>query len=542
MATENNHSTLTGQQIIASQLQTGLAGSFHAINPVTAQAIPPAFSYASREQIEQAIDSAALAFETFSQTSLAQRAAFLRGCRDEILAIKTVLIARVMLETGYDETRVNSEFDRVCAQLELYASVVEQGDYLNIRINTALTERLPQPRPDIRFINQALGPVVVFGASNFPLAYSIIGGDTVSALAAGCPVIVKGHNSHPGTCELVAKAIIKAVKKFALPDGTFSLLLGDGFAIGEQLVTAQAVKAVGFTGSMNGGLALQKLANARVDPIPVFAEMGSINPVVFLPEVLAEKTQVLAEKFITSLTLSAGQFCVNPGLLIAIEGEALRQFEHILALLLNETPAAAMLNENIYQQYQQACNARVNNNLLTVVAKGQQVLTNQQGFYSQAMVAKVPAAEFLKHKHLKEEVFGHTALLVSCKNHQEIIDVLASLPGQLTASVHGSDAELLTEQPLLKLLTHKVGRLVFNGFPTGVEVCEAMMHGGPFPASTDTRFTSVGTAAIARFVRPICYQNAPDSVLPIELQNANPLKLNRNVNGVMDNRLAISSE
>ena len=522
--------TISGKQLIAGQWQQGKAGCFNALNPRNGELIAPEISYADQAQIAQTIQTAAQAFELYSETSLACRANFLTVCADEILALGDSLLERAMLETGYTKERIITERTRTCDQLRLFAQVLNDGDYLAARINTALPERLPTPRPDLRFINQPLGPVVVFGASNFPLAYSVAGGDTVAALAAGCSVIVKGHNSHPGTCELVAQALVTAVKKCHLPVGTFSMLMGEGNDIGKQLVTAKDIKAVGFTGSTRGGLALFKLANQRDEPIPVFAEMGSINPVILLPATLAENFDSIAQNFITSFTAGCGQFCVNPGLLIAIESKALQQFENKLVELLAEIPAGTLLNQGIFNAYQHTIEQRQKNVKLKKLAQGA-VTNSSKGLNTSAFIFKTDAKSFINSPELQEEVFGHAALLVSCENMQQLTLVVSSLKGQLTGAIQANLAELEQHQHLIKLLKQKVGRLVVNNFPTGVEVCESMMHGGPFPASTDTRFTSVGTASISRFIRPICYQNHPESLLPAALKNTNILNITRLVNG-----------
>ncbi|MGJ8693405.1 MAG: aldehyde dehydrogenase (NADP(+)) [Thalassotalea sp.] len=527
---------LTGQQLIAGTWQLGNGGSFQAVNPKINSAVAPGFTFADATQISAAVSAADAAFLPFSETSLAERSKFLRCCAQEIADLGDELIDRAMLETGYDRARVLSEQQRVCAQFELYAEVVLAGDYLNIRINTAMPSRKPSPRSDLRFINQALGPVVVFGASNFPLAYSVAGGDTVSALAAGCPVIVKGHNSHPGTCELVAIALTRAVEKTKLPAGTFSMLLGEGNAIGEQLVAAPKIKAVAFTGSTQGGLSLLGIANKREEPIPVFAEMGSINPVILLPKVLQQSAKAIANNYIASLTDGTGQFCVSPGLIIAIADQGLAQFEQTLIAQLAAQPAGVMLNKGIFNSYQQSALKREKSANCQLLASGRAPSDQQTGFYTPSLIYKTNTQTFIEDKSLHEEMFGHAALIVTCQSVDEMAQVINALSGQLACAVHGLEDELVTNKTLLTQLKQKVGRIVINGFTTGVEVCEAMMHGGPFPASTDVRFTSVGTAAIARFVRPICYQNSPEVLLPEALKNDNPLNLKRNVNGIITNQ------
>ncbi|MDX3775406.1 aldehyde dehydrogenase (NADP(+)) [Chromatiaceae bacterium AAb-1] len=522
---------ITGKQLINGQWLDGEAGQYQAVNPATGQKIEPVLSYASKAQVAAAVTAAAAAAVIYGNTSLNERATFLERCADEVMALGNELIERVMQETGYPRGRVEGERGRICHQLRLFATSIRSGDYLDIRIDTALPDRQPLPRPDIRFINQPLGPVVVFGASNFPLAFSVAGGDTAAALAAGCPVIVKGHNSHPGTCELVAQALDNAVKACGLPDGVFSLVLGSGREIGSELVVAPAVKAVGFTGSLAGGMALFKLANNRPEPIPVFAEMGSVNPVVFLPEALKQSAVTLAQGYVASLTLGCGQFCVNPGVAVAIAGPELDSFIQAAAEALAKVPAGVMLNDNIAAAYNKGTAQLAAQPGVSVAGSGGAV-TAEQGFYTQAQLFKVDAATFLANPHLQEEVFGHTSVLVVCNDKAQLLQVISSLKGQLTGTIHCTEQELAAETALVQLLRNKVGRLVINNFPTGVEVCDAMMHGGPFPAATDARFTSVGTASIARFIRPICFQNYPEALLPQALRNTNPLQISRLVNGV----------
>lgn len=522
--------TITGQQLINGKWQAGTAGTYQAIAPATAQPLPPEMSYASKTQVAEAVEAAQLAAPLFAATSLKQRAAFLERCADEIMALGDELLERVSAETGYPKGRAEGERARTCNQLRLFATSIQSGEYLNIRIDTALPERQPLPRPDIRFFNQPIGPVVVFGASNFPLAFSVAGGDTAAALAAGCPVLVKGHNSHPGSCELVAQALHKAVQACELPAGVFSLLMGSGREIGSELVLAPAVKAVGFTGSFAGGMALFKLANNRPEPIPVFAEMGSVNPVILLPQALQQRAESIAKGFVASLTLGTGQFCVNPGVVIALNTPALAEFVQATAAALAEIPAGVMLNEPIAAAYVKGTAELANQPGVSLVATGKDV-AETVGFCTQAQLFQVAGSTFLANEHLQEEVFGHSSVLVVCENKAELLAVVAALKGQLTGTIQCTDAELAAEAELVTLLRQKVGRVVINNFPTGVEVCDAMMHGGPFPAATDARFTSVGTAAIARFVRPICFQNYPQALLPEPLQDANPWELSRLVNG-----------
>lgn len=519
-----------GKQLINGHWVDGTAGSYSATNPVTASSIMPTMTKASSAQVNDAAEAAEAAFAIYRDTSIEERAIFLECCADEIEALGDALSERVMLETGYPKVRAEGERARTCSQLRMFAKHIRSGSLFDARIDTALPNRQPLPRPDIRYINRPLGPVAVFGASNFPLAFSVAGGDTASALAAGCPVLVKGHSSHPGTCDLVAQAMSKAIEKCNMPKGVFSLLMGEGRDVGAALVKAKQVKAIGFTGSLAGGMALVAIANARPEPIPVFAEMGSINPVILLPQALHQRAATIAEGFISSLTLGTGQFCVNPGLIIAIDGPELDAFVAHCKSLLSEIPAGIMLNERICSTYKEGLSQYANFPGVKLEGKGV-AAGSDRGYYACAQLMSTSAEYFLNQHAIHEEVFGPSSLLVRCQNREQLIAVVEILKGQLTGTIQCTENELCDYQELIDCLSARVGRLVINNFPTGVEVCSAMVHGGPFPASTDSRFTSVGTAAIERFLRPICYQNYPEALLPAPLRNSNPLGIYRTING-----------
>jgi len=522
--------TVTGKQLIAGKWLDGREDTFYGVNPASGENLEPAFTCADESQVAEAVAAASGCATEFANLPLQKRAEFLNACADEIMALGDELLERVSLETGYPRARAEGERGRTCGQLRLFAEWIVNGEYLDARIDTALPDRQPLPRPDLRSYNQALGPVAVFGASNFPLAFSVAGGDTAAAFAAGCPVIVKGHNSHPGTSELVAQAIDKAVQKCGLPSGVFSLILGAGNRVGAALVQAPGVKAVGFTGSLGGGMALFKLANERPEPIPVFAEMGSVNPVVLLPEALKNSAETIAEGFVGSLTLGTGQFCVNPGLVLAVESEDLERFISAAGAALSKVGAGVLLNKNTQRGYQSGV-ARLRDQAgVEQVAAGEAV-GEGGGFTCQAGLLTVSGSDFLANHELQEEVFGPMSLVVKCRDREELIQAVQSLQGQLTGTLQCAEGELAGYGDLVELLRGRVGRIVVNGFPTGVEVCHSMMHGGPFPAATDARFTSVGTMSIARFVRPICFQNYPESLLPDALKNSNPLGIARLVNG-----------
>lgn len=526
---------ITGKVLINGQWVEGQAGTYQAVNPATGRSIEPVLTKATTGQVREAVAAAEAAASAFRRAPLAKRAEFLRACAAEIMALGDSLVERAMAETGLPQARIEGERARTCGQLNMFADVVLAGDFLDVRIDTAMPDRKPLPRSDLRYMNQALGPVVVFGASNFPLAFSVAGGDTASAFAAGCPVLVKGHSSHPGTSELVAQALARAVTKAGMPAGVFSLLMGSGREVGSALVSAPEVKAVGFTGSFGGGMALVRLANERPEPIPVFTEMGSLNPVVMLPKVLENRAEQVAEAFVGSLNMGVGQFCTNPGLVLGIEGADLDRFIVATSECLAKQPAGVMLNEGIVQAYNNGVAAISGQRGVVKQAVGESA-EGKPGFCGQPVLMTVAAADFIANPELTEEMFGPASLLISCKDLKELEQAVATLRGQLTGTIHAEPGEMADYETLIDLLSQRVGRLLVNGFPTGVEVCQAMVHGGPFPAASDARFTSVGSAAIYRFLRPICLQDYPRELLPEQLQDENPLKIWRLVNGERTNR------
>ena len=520
--------TLTGHMLIGQHRIAGNREAIRGINPATDAALEPAYAGGSAEHVEQACALAWAALDRFRETSLAARAEFLESIASEIEALGDELIDRAAAETGLPRARLLGERGRTCQQLRQFARTVRAGEWLDVRVDTAQPQRQPLPRSDLRQRQVPLGPVAVFGASNFPLAFSVAGGDTASALAAGCPVIVKAHGAHPGTSELVGQALARAVKACDLPQGVFSLLYGSGREVGIALVSDPRIKAVGFTGSRSGGLALLQAAQARPEPIPVYAEMSSINPVLLFPAALHHRAQALAEGFVGSLTLGAGQFCTNPGLVIARKGPALDAFMAAVAELIPRSPAQTMLTPGIFNAYEAGVNALAENARAHIAAVGQRGNGPNQ---CQAHLFVTDAVDFLADRHLQAEVFGAASLIVQCSHDDEIRQVIEHLEGQLTATLHLDDEDLEQAHALLPTLERKAGRLLVNGWPTGVEVCDAMVHGGPFPATSDSRTTSVGTAAILRFLRPVCYQDFPDSLLPTALKQANPLHLRRLLDG-----------
>jgi len=522
--------SITGNLLINGEWVTGEAGTYKSVDPSNGKILEPAMSKASASQVDKSVAAAQACASEFRRCSLARRAQFLRTCAEEIMALGDTLVQRAMAETGLPQARIEGERGRTCGQLNLFADTVLAGDFLDVRIDTAMPDREPIPRPDLRYMNQAIGPVVVFGASNFPLAFSVAGGDTASAFAAGCPVLVKGHSSHSGTSELVAQAIAKAVKKTEIPDAVFSLLMGSGREVGSALVKSAEIKAVGFTGSFAGGTALVKLANERDEPIPVYAEMGSINPLILLPKQLESNSEQLASNFVDSLNMGVGQFCTNPGLVLGIESPALDTFIKTASDCMEKQQAGVMLNEGICQAYNKGIADITGQNGVDQKAIGE-TGKDKPGFCCQASLMTVAAKDFIANPKLSEEVFGPASLLVRCTDLAEMTSVVKSLNGQLTGTVHAAPGEMAEYDELIDTLSQRVGRLLVNGFPTGVEVCPAMVHGGPFPASSDVRCTSVGTAAINRFLRPICLQNYPEELFPEALQDSNPLNIWRLING-----------
>ncbi|OHV08996.1 aldehyde dehydrogenase (NADP(+)) [Kushneria phosphatilytica] len=519
---------LEGTQLIGQQAIRGSQSPIAAVNPATGKTLEPSWPGGTREDVDKACRLAWEAFDRYRETGLEERARFLETCADEIEAIGDELIERAVAESGLAEGRITGERGRTCNQLRLFARVVRDGEWLDVRVDPALPDRSPMPRADHRQRHVALGPVAVFGASNFPLAFSVAGGDTASALAAGCPVVAKAHPAHPGTSELVGRAIQRAVGKCGLPEGVFSLLYDSGFEVGQALVSDARIKAVGFTGSRKGGHALWQIAQQRDEPIPFYAEMSSINPVFALPKALEGQGEDLGRAFINSLNLGAGQFCTNPGLLIAEKGPALDRFVQTAAEALRDTSAQTMLTPGIHEAYGQSMSRLAGNSKVREIARGPQ---GSGPHTCQPALFQTTAQDFLADRSLQEEVFGATSLVIECNDTTEMQQVAEQLEGQLTASLQMEEADYDQARRLLPILERKAGRILANGWPTGVEVCDAMVHGGPYPSTSDSRTTSVGTAAIYRFLRPVCYQNIPDALQPEATREANPLGLNRLVDG-----------
>ena len=519
--------SITGNLLIAGRFEAGAQGTVRGIEAATGSALEPAFGGASQAQVEAACAAAHEAFAIYRDTSLEQRAAFLESIATNIEGIGDALIERSMQETGLPRPRLEGERARTAGQLRLFASVLREGSFLDLRIDPAMPDRKPLPRVDLRLRNIPLGPVAVFGASNFPLAFSVAGGDTASALAAGCPVVVKAHQAHPGTSELVGQAVAKAVADAGLPGGVFSLIFTEGTGGAQALVADARIKAVGFTGSRAGGTALLRVAQGRPEPIPVYAEMSSINPVILLHGALATRGAAIGIAFAASLTLGAGQFCTNPGLILALEGDGLDGFIAAASEAIGGAAAATMLTPGIHAAYDGAVAKLAGHAGVQTLARGKTGAATA----GQAALFETTAAVFLAHHELQEEVFGASGLVVRCPDLASLRRVIETLEGQLTAAVHATEADHEAVRSLLPLLEGKVGRILFNGFGTGVEVSHAMVHGGPYPATSDGRGTSVGSLAIHRFLRPVSYQDVPQGLLPEALREGNPLGLPRMVDG-----------
>lgn len=507
---------------------------FYAANPATGEQLQPGFASATTEEVELAVTLAAKAFETYQRVPGGGRGAFLRKIAEQIESISGDVIERAGQETALPQARLQGEVARTCAQLRLFAQVAEEGSWVQARIDRAAPERKPLPKPDIRSMLRPLGPVVVFGASNFPLAFSVAGGDTASALAAGNPVIFKAHPAHPGTGELVGRTIQQCVRECGLPEGVFSLLFDAGTEVGTALVKHQQIKAGAFTGSRGAGRALMDIAAVRSEPIPFYAEMSSTNPVFILPGALRERAEAIATGLHGSFTLGAGQFCTKPGMVFVPEGSEAAKFAEKLRQLVNAATPFHLLTRTIHSSYGSAIAARERDAKL--VAAGQ-AATEDASFAACATLFEADAASFLESE-LDAEIFGPTTLLVRHSGREQMLAIARALEGHLTATIHGTEEDLREFADLLAILENKAGRLVFNNFPTGVEVTNAMVHGGPYPATSDGRSTSVGSQAIFRFARPVCYQGFPESALPDALKDANPLGIWRMVDGAMTRDIA----
>ena len=498
---------LTGKHLIAGDWVAG--ASTFASSP--AQGPSHDFGMGTPALVAQACAAAAAAFPSYAATTREDRARFLESIAEEIDARAEAITQIGTQETGLPAARLQGERGRTTGQLRLFASHIRSGDYLDRRHDVALPDRQPLPRPDLKMLQRPIGPVAVFGASNFPLAFSVAGGDTASALAAGCPVVVKGHSAHPGTGEIVAQAIDAARRSCGLHAGVFSLVQGGTRDVGEALVQHPAIRAVGFTGSLGGGRALYNLCAARPDPIPFFGELGSVNPMFLLPAALAARSEAIAKGWAASLTMGAGQFCTNPGIAVVIDGSDADAFAAATREALEPVGAQTMLTDDMAKAYRAgrdrvAAGAGVRS-LLTTMCDARQATPT---------LFEVAGADWLADHVLAEEVFGPLGLIIRVSDAAEMAAIAYSLQGQLTCTLHLDDADTALGQRLVPILEHKAGRILANGFPTGVEVADAMVHGGPYPASTNFGATSVGTLSIRRWLRPVCYQNLPAALLPEE--------------------------
>ncbi len=521
---------MDGRFLIAGE-KVATGRTFEGQDPAAGVAIAPGFEISDASHVDQACTAAAAAFDAYRETDPETRAAFLEAIAAQIEAIGDPLIARAMQESGLPRARLEGERGRTCGQLRMFAGVVRAGRWAGVVLDSPLPDRQPLPRSDLRQRRIAVGPVAVFGASNFPLAFSVAGGDTASALAAGCPVVVKAHPAHPGTSLLVAEAIDAAVAQCGLPRGVFSMVQGPANELGATLVAHPAIKAVGFTGSRGGGLALVAIAQARPEPIPVYAEMSSVNPVLLMPGALAERAEALGAAFIGSLTMGSGQFCTNPSLVIGVDGPDLDRFVRAAAEALSGAQPQVMLTAGIHAAYARGVDELAQAQGVTLEARG---VADDACNRCQAALMTASGDALLADPALAHEVFGASSMVVRARDLDQVAAILEALEGQLTATLHLGKGDTALAGPLMPLLERKAGRILANGWPTGVEVCHAMVHGGPFPATSDPRSTSVGSAAIERFLRPVCYQDLPQDLLPAAARDGNPLGLPRLVDGVSE--------
>ena len=519
----------TGKNYIGNSLSAKGAITFKTFNPILNIENELTFYEASNDELEEAVNLASIAFKEFRKTTGKQKALFINTIADEILALDDLLIETYCSETGLPAGRAKGERGRTIGQLRNFANLVAEGSWVEASIDTADPERTPAPKPDLRKMLIPLGPIVVFGASNFPLAYSTAGGDTAAAFAAGCPVIVKSHPMHAGTGELIASAIVKATIATGMPNGVFSNLNSSGIAVGVDLVKHPKVKAVGFTGSIKGGRALLDLAAKREEPIPVFAEMGSVNPVVILPEALHKNGKNLAKTYAGSITLGTGQFCTNPGLLLGIKSAELTAFIQNLGKEILQIQPSVMLHPTIIGAYEANKDNTIAQNNIEVVA---QYNDEVQPNFAQQVITTVEGQTFLDNSSLHQEVFGPFSMVVQCKDTRQLEEIISQLEGQLTGTIIAENDEIVSHSKIIEALQNRVGRIIYNGVPTGVEVSPSMVHGGPYPSSTDSRFSAVGINSIKRWVRPFSFQDWPNSLLPDELKDENPLGISRHEDGV----------
>lgn len=522
---------ITGHQFIAGREAPCDHAPFYATNPATSETLEPAFCEATPAHADEALRAADGAFDALRTSTPETRAQFLDALAHEILALGDALLERAHAETALPMARLTGERGRAMNQCKMFASLLREGSWAQASIDRPQPDRQPVPKPDVRRVMLPVGPVVVFGASNFPFAIGVVGTDTICALAAGCPVVVKAHPAHPGTCELLAQAVFKALRTTKLPDACFSMLHGRGTEIGTELVKHPLTQAVAFTGSLRGGRALMDVAAARPHPIPFYGEMGSINPVFVLPGALKENRAKLAEAYVGSVTMGVGQFCTNPAIVLGLQGVELTGFVESAGEFAQKAPPQSMLHRGICESYE--AGTAVWSTIKGLQLAGQSAVESNSDATQAACRIYTTTLDVLEsNAELRREVFGPCSIITQCPSMEEMLNFARNLEGQLTAAVHGTAEDLREYAPLIRVLERKVGRIIFNGFGTGIEPCPSMHHGGPYPAASHSFYTSIGTASIYRFVRPVCYQGFPDDCLPEALQNANPAGALRLVDGV----------
>ncbi len=511
---------ITGHHLIAGREAAPGHSPFQAENPSTSQKLQPFFGEASLAEVDEALLAAEGAFDSLRLASAETRALLLEAIANEILALGEPLLERAQAETALPMPRLIGERGRAVNQCKMFAALLREGSWAALSIDRAQPDRVPAPKPDVRKMLLPIGPVVVFGASNFPFAIGVVGTDTICALAAGCPVVVKGHPAHPGTCEMLGRAVMKALATIGLPEAAFSLLQGRGHELGLALVEHPLTQAVAFTGSLRGGRALMDIAAAREQPIPVYAEMGSINPVFLLPGALKERAAKIGEAYIGSVTMGVGQFCTNPAVVLGLKGATLETFVQSAAEHAAKFPPQTMLHRGICETYE--AGTAVWSTIGGVKLAGQsEAEPNNEATQAACRIFSTSLNILESNEELRREVFGPCSIVASCDTLEDMLRFARSLDGQLTAAIHGTPDDLREYAPLIRVLERKAGRLIFNGFGTGIEPCPSMHHGGPYPAASHSFFTSIGTDSILRFVRPVSYQGFPDDCLPAPLQNAN---------------------
>lgn len=523
---------LTGHHIIAGRETSTQHSPFQAVNAATNEPMEPHFSEATHAEADEAMRAADGAFDALRTAPVETRAVFLETLAEEILALGDALLERAHAETALPMARLTGERGRAVNQCKMFAQLIREGSWAEASIDRAQPDRQPLPKPDVRRVLQPLGPVVVFGASNFPFAIGVVGTDTVCALAAGCPVVVKAHPAHPGTCEMLSRAVFKALQTTGLPLGSFSILHGRGHEIGTELVRHPLTQAVAFTGSLRGGRALMDVAAARPHPIPVYAEMGSVNPVFVLPGALKERAAKMAEAYVGSVTMGVGQFCTNPAMVLGVQSPELSEFIQEAGEQAAKVAPQSMLHRGICETYE--AGTAVWHTVSGLKVAGQSAaMPDHKANQAACRIFHTTLEVLQANEELQREVFGPCSIVAECDGIESLLEFARGLEGQLTAAIHGTPEDLRQHAALVRILERKVGRIIFNGFGTGIEPCPSMHHGGPYPASSHSFFTSIGTGSIYRFVRPVCYQGFPDDCLPEALQNSNPRGSMRLLDGAL---------